>query len=292
MRDYRRSGRLPHSTAEANGRAVLNSVCTLRSSLLNSDDNYGDGTVASNKVKQPAKQQKKRIRLPKEHCEILRNRYGIPNWEMEDDYAYVKELSLNQVYWEFYRREKTYRDHWERGTKWDIHQKIDLGIGHIGVDELTPPYTWGTDVPKDWVLSEACRGLPIHPHINTAEGWPDMDDDELEKTYLQFGHELVEHYDAQNVIIGFSPFVSLEPQIANATRVLMEIRQSLGLEKQPPRTRSSDTHIQLLRVLDAYDEGITYKDIGTKVLGSTDYDVAASEAHHRHKVARTYRQWL
>lgn len=145
------------------------------------------------------------------------------------------------------------------------------------------------------------RGQPIHPLNDPVTGkWPEIDwdnEEEYDSVRLQFGEELLELYDAQNLVLGFSPFLPIKPQIANAKRILEEtqkaLREKLKKEGSPWRrkriNKPSYVQIKLLRVLDAHGEGISYQKIGEEVYGiKDDHALAANEAYKHYKIAESY----
>ncbi len=53
-------------------------------------------------------------------AEVL-NTWNVPDWSNPDNYAYVKSLSLDQLRWEFLRRDETYRDLSKKKPKPEVY---------------------------------------------------------------------------------------------------------------------------------------------------------------------------
>lgn len=193
-------------------------------------------------------------RLSPEEAAKSRAKWNVRDWAKPKQYDYVERLKENQLRWEFLRRDDNYRTDWLLGKPYG-HGKYELDAWHDPAQESTPKFM------------QPCYLIDFSERDKT-------------KQFL--------HYAALSESKSFGGFVfnvdgnsPLKPQLAyiktihenyakNATSP--EERRKRDKRKNNKNGRSPAL---LLRVLDAYNEGVSIKELADTFGGEDGITEAA-----------------
>ena len=214
--------------------------------------------------------------------------WAVPNWRNEEEYGFADPHNPNplvndQLRWEFLRRDQGYREDWRNLDKsrtfFRLIEPIDPKVSAKELGGRSVLFI-------DSVLRGGVLGGTAPKNINT------------EQFAQKYGEHVLELENDGFVIVGFDPLHPTRPQIKKAEKILNYYRQKI--QKEDPEEvlfRENTPRIpqQLLRVLDAYNEGAKLQEIGQAVYLLTGSDTdqtshARAVAHKQLKAAQTYWQ--
>lgn len=228
-----------------------------------------------------------RKKLSAEEAAKQRAEWNIPDWKDETAYDYVRHdhpvpLVNDQLRWEFLRRNENYRFLWN---------DIDVCRSCFGLIKPINPALRGDQLNGQTVLfiDSVMQGSPVSMAALH---------DSNENIYVKnFGEFLLGLEQDGFVILGFSPFNPIKPQIQRANKILEKQRQELKQTDNEIADRNCQIEHPgwLLRTIDAYYEGVPLRIIGETLflLAGDDREIknhARATAHQKLKAAQSYWQ--
>lgn len=231
---------------------------------------------------------------PARDLKAERKAWNVPDWRNPEEYNYVKNLTREQLRWEFLRRDKQYRALSKRSSKLKTHFLLGKFI---------KPNIRGDKLPKDFSFADSIRrgeGLALNPpsiqSLLFKKGSPDPQAPQG-SIDAYYGAQIKQLWEENFIVIAFNPFRPIEPQIITARNRLKETKRNIA--KQAPELLGSaggkstiklKDAAKLLRVIDAHNEGLSDKDIGIQIykISPEDYSDARSTGFQHLKRARTY----
>ena len=214
--------------------------------------------------------------------------WGVPNWRDDKEYEFARPdisnpLANDQLRWEFLRRDQNYRRDWQDLEKsrsfFRLIEPLDPKVSSKELGDRSILFI--DSVLRGGILGETA------PRNIAAKKFPQ-----------KYGEHVLGLENDGFVIVGFDPLHPTKPQIKRAEKILNHYRQKL--EKEDPeeiifRENTPHTPQQLLRVLDAHNEGVKLQEIGQVIYFLTGNDPdqtshARSVAHTQLKAAKTYWQ--
>jgi hypothetical protein len=201
-------------------------------------------------------------RLQKSH------EWRVPNWMNEKEYIYTahdypKPLINDQLRWEFVRRLQEYREQWE---------DYDFCRSAFNLIDPINPTIRGDELGSRSVLfiDSVMRGGML------SLAMPKQDKD--------FGEFILQLENDGFLILGFNPTLPEGPQIERAEKILKHYRDKIISVEDENEISYREIPIkhpsQLLRTLDAHNEGADGLEIGEIIYGLAS-NHAEGKAHAR-----------
>jgi hypothetical protein len=177
----------------------------------------------------------RRKRLTGEEIASYRKEWGVPDWHNAEAYPRKEsDLTLDQWKWEFLRRSPDYRSQWSSKKRYRIPLGFDL---KNWIDPRGPA--------KPKFLRDGCHIV----EFDAKDGWPQK----LHYEALKLsGREGVR-------IFSVDMNYALAPQLQYISEVYAAYRRSYT--ENPARKNVQRERAALLRVMDAYNEGVSISDI-------------------------------
>lgn len=217
-----------------------------------------------------------------------------PDWKNPKKYEYVNGLSLNQLAWEFLRRNPEYVKDWDLCNKTPLRDKdskfekaffeVSFKWGISG--ELKDPDKTYEDIKVDSDL-----GIAFEPLGGDDTFLLDKTEDEEIRILLG-----LPDFKTGAININFNFLLPINPQLEVAKKRLYSLQKS-AKEKWNLKTRKAfkprkDEWILLLRVLDAEAAGATNKEIANVLFPHEQSDDvlygADKKVYDKKKQARRY----
>lgn len=209
----------------------------------------------------------------------LAEKWGLPEWRDENQYTETDELSNDQWRWEFLRRRTDYREDyekskdyfWELGADKETHFQETYRIRFIE----NPAYSIRDLKEQRKVSKELFKPNPDIEFIDSMPGalyrYPSLNGGYMKSSMHPHHLEL-------KIDLG-SP---LAPQFKKLREIAKSFQSSWSTKTRRPQKGKWPTY---LRILDAREIGVTYREIGEVILGHQDYDEAGKRAHEHFKLA-------
>lgn len=216
----------------------------------------------------------RRIPLTDDQIKTARDKWRVPNWRDEKEYKYVAHdyhspLINDQLRWEFVRRQQQYRDEWRNPS---------FCRSTFGLIEPIDPSLRGDELGSRTVLfiESVLRGGMVSMAMPTNMA------KDAGLFCKEFGEAILEFENDGFLILGFNPLLPETPQLERALEIFQHHRNNLISKKEEVRYKEMPIEhpSQLLRVLDAYNEGISDLEIGEVIYALASNDTAV-KAHAR-----------
>lgn len=229
-----------------------------------------------------------RIAMNNDQITVERNKWNVPNWRKTEEYKYVAHdyaspLVNDQLRWEFVRRHQIYREEWNNQnfcrSIFGLIEPIDPTLRGDGLGDRTILFI-------DSVLRGGIASMAIPKNVSVNE----------ETFVKEFGAAILQFENDGFLILGFNPTLPERPQMDRASKIFNHHRSKLISlnEKTTYKEIPIEHPSQLLRVLDAYNEGISDIEIGETIYALFSSD-AAGKSHARaighERIKEAHRCW-
>lgn len=211
--------------------------------------------------------------------EIIRTRWGIPDWTRSEDYPNPVQTSDLQWRWEFQRRHPDYRQKWETVSSDPKNQPI---ANYFGNRTVLDPISKQVQVMKV-LIDPACSMTEDAVQTGHTLGTMFCDHGFI----VTYDHPELRYCSKALVDYRFSLAEPLRPQIEKAESVLREAQEKHCGTKNTTRP-SRELWPLYLRVLDARECGISWKSIG-HVFWPGDKGSVKDKARRTHEQAMAVR---
>jgi hypothetical protein len=230
-------------------------------------------------------------RIPKDRMvEEWRELWGVPNWE--DFSAYPKNLSNEQIKWEFVRRNSDYRLIWE-----SYQEELDNNR-HLSQENfennVINTFSSAVEYGLENLINPQKQAKELRGKIFTAQYRGTKVTSHSDGTLMTgtWGRNIKNIMHENNAILVFDLKHPIPIQIKNAQTILkLEQRKIKSTKNIEVTTRGGVTkeYSKHLRLLDAYFERVSLTKIGVIVFKIEDKKDAQNRA--RYELKRAIQMW-